>query len=696
MLRRFAWVLLVAACSPPPVLPPDDASRPHNPGCVALEPPPSRSGLVLEPAFAEALVGVRALMEVAPPTALRPGFAITQDGRVLAFDRTGPARGVLDLSAGLYRGVSESGLVSFAVDPDFPGTPHLYTVRTVPASGSGLYVARIARFVWDGARFDPASEAVILDVPQSDVTHSVNHVAFGADGMLYVALGDQRRTDVNAQDPARLPGKILRLEVHGAAPYEAPPDNPFVGTGAPEVYAIGFRNPWRFTVDPVDGAIFVGDVGQDSREEIDRLMPGANYGWPGREGTLCFRAAICDDTAYVDPLVEAAHPGVRSIVAGYRYRADDVPSLAGRVLFADFVGGSVWSFDEATGDARVEVETGGMITSFALDEAGHHHVVRYDPTGDTGGLFRLVAAPPGTSTFPRLLSETGCVDPDDPRRFRDGMLAFDPTAELWSDGAEKARAVAVPDGAAIAVGADGDFDLPIGSVLVKHFGFAGRLHETRLLMRTAGGWNGYSYRWNEAGTDAELLDGRFAEDLPSGVRWSYPSRSECATCHTAAAGGSLGLEAAQLDDATLGELLDHGWLDRRITGLAMLRAVSRPPLVDPFGTADVASRARSYLHANCSGCHRPGGPGRGAFDLRYELGFAATGACNAEPLERIWDVGVWDEQRVIVPGRAAHSTLYLRTSLHGYFRMPPLGTDVVDEAGVALLGAWIDGLTGCE
>src|SRR5690606_22857342 len=151
----------------------------------------------------------------------------------------------------------------------------------------------------------------------------------------------------------------------------------------------------------------------------------------------------------------------------------------------------------------------------------------------------------------------------------------------------------------------------------------------------------YSYRWNEAGTDAELLEGRLSEDLPSGTRWQYPGRSDCFACHTSAAGGTLGLEVAQLDDATLDALLSGGYLDRRIPDRATLRATSRPPLLDPLGDGAIAPRARSYLHANCSGCHRPGGPGRGGMDLRFETPFASMAVCDVEPLERLWDQPVW-------------------------------------------------------
>jgi mono/diheme cytochrome c family protein len=180
------------------------------------------------------------------------------------------------------------------------------------------------------------------------------------------------------------------------------------------------------------------------------------------------------------------------------------------------------------------------------------------------------------------------------------------------------------------------------------------------------------------------------------VRWQYPSRSDCFECHSDAAGITLGLEAAQLSDAALGSLLDLGYFDRRIGTVAELRGTARAPLVAPFGTAAPADRARSYLHANCAGCHRPGGPGRGDIDLRAETPFAATRLCNTEPNEgRIWDVGVWDEQRIIVPGEPSHSILYLRMNTLGIFRMPPLGTDVVHGEATALMAEWIESISAC-
>lgn len=706
-------VLSAVGCSEgAPVTPPGDAGRPpvdagrprrpSNATCLALSPPPDAGRVRLERVYATAIAGTaaRRLTHVILPSADHPGFVTRQAGFVLAFSAADDAAAsvVLDIAGQLDLSSSENGLVSMALDPGFATNGFAYFVYTAPPAGTGRYIARVSRFHWTGTAFDAASELMILEVPQVDVTHSVNHVAFGPDGMLYVALGDQRRTDVHAQSLGTLPGKVLRIDVSAAQAserYRIPSDNPFVGEGRGEIFALGFRNPWRFTFDPLDGELLLGDVGQDRREEVDRVVAGGNYGWPAREGTLCFRTDPCEDPDFTDPLVELSHAEARAVVAGYRYRRTDVPGLEGSLVFADYVSGNVWSAD-AGGDARLEVEGRFPISSIGLDAEHRPYFTRYDGAGTDGGLYRLVPNTPEPSSFPTLLSETGCVEPSDPREPVAGMARFTPTAELWSEGAEKLRAFAIPDGTTIMVDVDGDFLLPVGSVLLKHFGFEDRLHETRLLMRTEDGWTGYSYRWNDAQTDAELLPTAVSEQLPNGVRWQYPSRSACFECHTDAAGTTLGLEAAQLEDAALGSLLDLGHFDPSVASLAELRGTVRAPLVAPFGTAAVADRARSYLHANCSSCHRPGGPGRGDIDLRAETPFGDARLCNAQPNEgRIWDVGVWDEQRIFVPGEPTHSILYLRMNTLGIFRMPPLGTDVVHSDATALMAEWIESISAC-
>ncbi|MEM1413783.1 MAG: PQQ-dependent sugar dehydrogenase [Myxococcota bacterium] len=702
-----ALALCLACGDAPGEVRPPDVDRPPNATCRALPAPPSAGRLTLERVFADELSGpaARELTHVLLPTGERPGFATRKTGQVLAFANGSSARVVLDLEDRLDFGAPESGLVSLALDPAFAIRRFAYLVYMVPppddADDAVRHVARVGRFTFDGERFDPASERIVLDVPQVSNVHQVNHVGFGVDGYLYVALGEQRKMASHPQDPMTLPGSVLRLDVREGtedAPYAIPADNPFADgeEGAPEVFAFGFRNPWRFTVDP-EGAIYVGDVGAGAREEIDVLVAGANYGWPELEGAVCFRATPdCDPSAFEAPLVDVVHPDVRSIVAGPRVRDAALSDMRDRVVFADFVTGGLWSTSLGGGDARRELEAGFLITSFA--EGPGVHVVRYETGGDEGGVYRLVPNAPAPSTYPERLSETGCVDPDDPRRFAPGVVAYAPRAELWSAGAEKARGFAIPDGTALAVGSDGDFGLPVGSVLITHFAFGERLHETRLLMHSEEGWHGTSYRWNEDQTDAELLEDGRSEVLPNGVRWSYPRRSECGSCHVEASGTSLSLEAAQLDDVQLGALLEGGYVDRRVTELAALRGTRRPLLVDPEGEGPREPRVRAYLHANCAHCHQPGGPGRGGLDLRVETPLAGMRMCDREvSTSCVWgiDDAPCDDQKLVVPGAPELSVLLHRMRREGNVAMPPLGRGAPHAEALDLVEAWIAGLERC-
>jgi hypothetical protein len=236
-----------------------------------------------------------------------------------------------------------------------------------------------------------------------------------------------------------------------------------------------------------------------------------------------------------------------------------------------------------------------------------------------------------------------------------------------------------------------------------------RALETRFLVRRAEGWTGYSYQWNDAQTEAYLLDAATTASFtvrdgpgpsaPSHVHTHYfPGRGECVGCHTAAAGGTLGVQTAQLNRA-------HDYpsgSDNQLRALEHVglfgaclpaRPASLPRLADPAdAAAPLAERARSYLHANCAHCHRPGGTAPTAIDLRAEASFAATGLCGALP--QAGDLGVTGAQ-LVAPGHPEESVLWLRAAMRGDGQMPPLATLAADPAGSALLADWITSLNGC-
>lgn len=269
------------------------------------------------------------------------------------------------------------------------------------------------------------------------------------------------------------------------------------------------------------------------------------------EGNNCFSPSSgCNMAGLQLPVLEYPHSDGVSITGGYVYRGSAIPSLQGRYIFGDFQSSRVWAVQyDAMGRASKQelfVAAGGMGT-FAQDQNGEVYVVTYN----NGLMYRI--EPSGAAPMdmvPRTLSATGCFAAGDITRPATGVIPYSINAPLWSDGAEKERYFALPEGGRITVNANGHLDFPNGSVLIKTFSLGGRRVETRLLVRHMDGtWGGYTYAYNAAGTDADLLQAN--ETRMFGAQpWYYPSRSECMRCHTTAAGFTLGPELGQLNRVT--------------------------------------------------------------------------------------------------------------------------------------------------
>jgi uncharacterized repeat protein (TIGR03806 family) len=306
------------------------------------------------------------------------------------------------------------------------------------------------------------------------------------------------------------------------------------------------------------------------------------------------------------------------------------------------------------------------------------------PTGEPG------------DPFPSLLSLTGCVAADDPREPSPGLIAYEVNSPLFSDGAAKRRWLALPDATKIEIGSDGDFDLPVGTVLVKEFAIGAVPVETRLLVRHDDGeWAGYNFAWREDGSDAELLDATLTRNI-GGQDWIYPSRANCLECHTEAAGRSLGLELGQLNraaDFPLGRSNQLATFEH-IGLFANALPAMLPILPSPAeARGSTAEKARSYLHANCSHCHRPDGVSEVTLDLRYDTPVGDMRACDVTPSKG--DFGLTGA-KLLKPGDASLSMLSFR--LHTQIssvRMPPIGRTLSDTDGVAVLDAWINELAAC-
>jgi glucose/arabinose dehydrogenase len=301
----------------------------------------------------------------------------------------------LDISS-LVSCCGERGLLSVAFHPHYAQNGFFYVDYTDLAGDT--VVARYSVSAGNPDRANPASARVILRQDQPYENHNGGQLQFAPDGRLFIALGDGGSADDpqgNGQNRATLLGKLLRIDVDAGNPYAIPPDNPFVGQPGtrPEIWALGMRNPWRFSFDRVTGDLWVADVGQSSREEVDFEPVGSgggrNYGWANMEGSIC-RLPAGGCAGYTAPVLEYDHSLGCSITGGYRYRGIRFPSLAGVYLFGDFCSGRIWGARLSGGawTASQLLDTNLPISTFGEDEDGTLYVA-----GTDGRLLRIEAQP---------------------------------------------------------------------------------------------------------------------------------------------------------------------------------------------------------------------------------------------------------------------------------------------------------------
>ena len=315
-------------------------------------------------------------------------FVVEQPGRILVVDG-GDVGVFLDIRDQVTFG-GERGLLGLAFHPSYVENRRFF-VNYIDRSGDTV----IAGFTTDAAdpdTADPDSEQVLLTVDQPAGNHNGGMVAFGPDGLLYLGLGDGGGANDqfgNGQRPDTLLGTILRIDVDGGDPYAIPDVNPFDDgeEGAPEVWAWGLRNPWRFSFD--GERVFIGDVGQNRWEEVSVATvgtPGVNFGWPITEGLHCFRADECDTEGLTDPIFEYSHDdGNCSITGGYVYRGPAIPDLDGVYFYGDFCSGMVGGFridGEGVYEVRDWTEALGTpnLTSFGTDGFGELYLVSQNGT----------------------------------------------------------------------------------------------------------------------------------------------------------------------------------------------------------------------------------------------------------------------------------------------------------------------------
>jgi glucose/arabinose dehydrogenase len=323
-------------------------------------------------------------------------FVVEQDGRIRIVDG-GILQSIpfLEIADRVLSG-GERGLLGLAFHPGYKRNGRLFVNYTRKPDGATV-VAEYHRS--DNPARALANERVLMLVSQPHANHNGGMIAFGPDGYLYIgrgdggAGGDPQNRSQNRDD---LLGKILRIDVDHGDPYGIPGDNPFVsGGGRPEIFALGLRNPWRFSFDRDTGSLWIADVGQDKWEEIDLVLRGKNYGWRIMEGSHCYSPKFfCDTTGLTPPVAEYGHEGGRcSVTGGYVYRGTKSPALRGWYLYADYCSGELFGLPassngrhDGAGEPTVLLRTGLRVSSFGEDDAGELYVI-----GHAGTVHRLTA-----------------------------------------------------------------------------------------------------------------------------------------------------------------------------------------------------------------------------------------------------------------------------------------------------------------
>lgn len=692
----------------------------------------------------------------APPGETNRLFIVEKGGQIAVITNlAAPNRTVfLDLSPRRLLTGGESGALGLAFHPGFATNGFFFVYYSLSnftsSDGRGIH-QRLARFqaVPPGAAtVNLATERPLITQFDQAANHNGGDLHFGPDGYLYLSLGDEGggfdtfnnaqridkdffagilRLDVDARPENVDPTPHPALQEASHLPYKIPADNPWVGATEfigravdptklrAEFYAVGLRNPWKFSFDPETGILFCGDVGQDAREEINVIVKGGNYGWAFREGSLAGpkSSQTPPGETFLGPIHEYLRGSTgtttgNSVTGGRVYRGDRLPELYGYYVFGDYISGNIWAFRyenrAAVGWVRLANER--FLSGFGADPRNGDLLIAsytenkikrldFDPA---------IVGPP----LPQTLADTGAFADLNALTPEEGIVAYSVNAPFWSDGAEKRRWFSLPQtNTFIQFSASNDWVVPAGAVWIKHFDLvtnevtgAKRRLETRFLVKNPTSLYGITYRWEVGATNASLVDDDGLEediviwsagDQTRTQRWSYPSRSACLACHTLNAGGLLGFSTVQLNG-------DHDYPDSGPTNqlLALAHAnyfqgripspASLPRLVPAnHPTASLEYRVRSYLDANCSACHQPGGSAPNTWDARF-----ITATASARIIEgALNDQGGDAANRLVSPGDLDHSEIFTRINSRGPKQMPPLASSELDLASIELLRSWI-------
>lgn len=673
-------------------------------------------------------------------------FVVEQRGIIHVFEQqetVAQTKVFLDIQSVVSRDGNEEGLLGLAFHPQYKDNGEFFVYYSTRPRASVLSRFRVSDD--DPNRADRDSEEVLMRIDQPYANHNGGSIRFGPDGFLYIGLGDGGLADdphAHAQNLQTLLGSILRIDIdrkQDDLPYAIPADNPFAkrADARGEIWAYGLRNVWRMAFDSQNGQLWAADVGQDRVEEINLIRRGGNYGWNMREGFQSFEPNVQHKpTSLIDPLVEYSREDGQSVTGGQVYRGAAMPEYQGAYFYGDYLSGKVWilRLDEnvVTEDLQVAA-TNLEIAAFGEDANGEMYLCAFD-----GSLYQLrpreIDLKAVAESFPRKLSETGLFASVADNEPVEGMIPYEMNLPFWSDYAAKDRYIALPEQGKIKFDETEKWQFPVGTVFVKTFWMhLDRVNmtdpvrlETRLLVSTPYGWEGYTYVYNDEQTDALLLDGSLLK--PIEVRTSdgmvtqpyyFPSRSDCFACHTRAEGFVLGMTTRQMNH----ELAYRGKSENQLSLLNRLNAFTEPlqqtpdelerfplwgfgnldrsqagddeessqenpengnPLSAPSGDRQVLAKA--WLEVNCAVCHRPQGIAPHNRDMRFHTKNDDMRLIGEDPSQgQLGPPGT----KLVQPSRPLESELFLRINRRGPRQMPPLGTKVVDPIGHEVIKQWI-------